>query len=40
MQDSQPGLNVIGLLAAEGTMKAGLFQNVLADAEVETRIPK
>ena len=37
---SQPSIQRVGLLAAEGTMKVGLFQNRLFDEGVQTIIPE
>jgi aspartate racemase len=36
---SQPAIKTIGLLAAEGTMKVGLFQKRLSAAGIQTIIP-
>lgn len=36
---SQPAIRMVGLLAAEGTMKVGLFQNRLSAAGIQTIIP-
>ena len=36
---SQPAIKTIGLLAAEGTMKVGLFQNRISAAGIQTIIP-
>ncbi len=40
IEASQPKIDVVGLLAAEGTMKVGLFQKKLAEAGIKTIIPE
>jgi len=37
---SRPAIKMIGLLAAEGTMKVGLFQNRLSQEGIQTIIPE
>jgi len=40
VQAAQPRIKVIGLLAAQGTMKAGFFQKMLGEAGIETIVPE
>jgi len=37
---SKPAIRVVGVLAAEGTMKVGLFQNRLSEEGIQTIIPE
>jgi len=39
IQASQPAIQTVGLLAAEGAMKVGLFQERLSEAGIQTMIP-